>query len=68
MDVLSIAKFSMASSQATLKTSASIAVMKKALDQSKVMATQNQQMIDAQTKAIQRSVQSHLGGKIDTKA
>lgn len=68
MDVSSVARFSMARSQASVKTSASIAVMKKALDQSKAMAAQNQKMMEAQSKAIERSVQPHLGSKIDTKA
>ena len=61
---MDIAAMSMAMSQSSLAQSASLSVMKIAMDTAKVNASNMTEML-GQNIAIQQSVQPHLGGNLD---
>jgi hypothetical protein len=61
---MDIPALSMAMSQASLLQDASLSVMKMAMDSAKVNATNMTEML-SQNRAMQQSVQPHLGGLID---
>jgi hypothetical protein len=63
---MDIAALSMSMSQSSLIQDASLSVMKMAMDTAKVNAANMTEML-GQNKAMERSVQPHLGGNFDMK-
>jgi hypothetical protein len=63
---MDIPALSMAMSQASLTQAASLSVMKISMDTAKINAASMTEML-GQNKAIEQSVQPHLGGNFDMK-
>ena len=63
---MDIAAMSMAMSQSSLMQDASLSVMKIAMDTAKVNSANMTELL-GQNKAIEQSVQPHLGGRIDVR-
>jgi hypothetical protein len=62
---LDIAAVSMGMNQTKLQQDASIAVMKMAMDTVKVQGDMATQLLSPPTKAMEQSVQRHMGGNLD---
>jgi hypothetical protein len=63
---MDIPALSMAMGQSSLIQGASLSVVKMAMDTAKINATQMTEML-SNTRAMEQSVQTHLGGSIDVK-
>lgn len=64
---MDVAALSMGLSQMKVAQQASISIMKMAMDTAKIQTADLTQMLEANTKMMEQSVNSHLGGNIDIK-
>lgn len=64
---MDIALLSTALSQMKIQQQASLSVMKMAMDASKTQSSELFKMAESNTKMMEQSVNSHIGGNIDTK-
>lgn len=66
-DTMDIAAMSTMISQSSIQQQASLSVLKLSMDSAKVQSANLAEMIQQSTKAMEMSVNPHLGGNIDIK-